>query len=150
MEERLAQNQPERTLAEGSVDLESVGSLPDWSCNDLEDAIQAGVGQSSPQLDVESHQDADENEEAAAGQSSENHNDSTSQIGALPSVQTAIVSSTSSAAPVPSLPDLLHSDRYVGQCLSIGKTAKRPWLTDSSPSTEISSTLTESTLLSQY
>lgn len=114
MEERLAQNQPERTLGEGSLDLGSVVSLPDWSCNDLDDAImQTGDGQSSPQIVVGSHQDPDENEEVAARVSPESRNDSSIQFEAIPSVPIAVMTNVSSTAIVPSLPDLIHSDRCV-------------------------------------
>lgn len=113
MEERLAQNQPERTSGEGSVDLGSVVSLPDWPCNDLDDSMQTGDGQSSPQIGVGSHQDPDEIEEVAARVSPESRNDSSVQIEAIPSVPIAVMTNVSSTAIVPSLPDLLHSDRCV-------------------------------------
>lgn len=117
--------------SEGSVDLGAFASLPDWSYNDLDDAIQAGGGQSSPQLVVESHQDADENEEATARLSSENRNDSAIQSEAPPMVLTAVMSNMSSNAAMPLLPDLVHSDRYVEQSFTPSKTASRLWLTDS-------------------
>ena len=113
MEERLAEKQPERTSGEGSVDFESVGSLPDWPFNDLDDVIQPDNGQSSPQPVAESHQDTEGDEGAAARLSSENRNDFAIQIEAPPSVPTAVMSNMSPTAAVPSLPDLLHSDRCV-------------------------------------
>lgn len=123
VENQLAQKQPEITSGEGSVDLGSIASLQDWSWNDLDDDIQAGVAQNSPQLVVESHQDTDKNEEATARLPSENRNDFAMQIKAPPSVQTAVQPNISSTMAVSSLPDLLHSDRCVEQGLIPAKTA---------------------------
>ncbi|KAI4283257.1 MAG: hypothetical protein L6R38_002299 [Xanthoria sp. 2 TBL-2021] len=111
MEERLAQKQPEGTSGEDPLDSASVASLLDWSCTDLDDTILAGGDESSPQFVLESQQDADQNEEAAATLSSETHNKSAIEIEAQSGVPTAVMCDMASTAAVPSLPDLLHSDR---------------------------------------
>lgn len=125
MEERLAQKQPEGTSGEDPLDSASVASLLDWSCTDLDDTILAGGDESSPQFVLESQQDADQNEEAAATLSSETHNKSAIEIEAQSGVPTAVMCDMASTAAVPSLPDLLHSDRCVDRGLIPNKTANQ-------------------------
>lgn len=117
MEERLVQNQPEKPTVEGLVDLESIGSLPDWPCIDFEDAMLAGGRPTSPQAVVESLPDAGGNEEAVARLSSGNCNDSVMQVEAPPSVPIAVMTEMSPITPMPLLPDLLHCDRCVEKTL---------------------------------
>ncbi|KAL8737323.1 MAG: hypothetical protein Q9181_001779 [Wetmoreana brouardii] len=111
MEERLAQKQPETTLGQGSLDSGSFSSLIDWSCTELDDVFHAGGDESSPHPVLESHQDADNGEEATARLSLESRNDPMIQTEAVPNVPTAVMRNVSSTAAMPSLLDLLHSDR---------------------------------------
>ncbi|KAL9639614.1 MAG: hypothetical protein Q9204_001024 [Flavoplaca sp. TL-2023a] len=113
MEERLAQKQPETASGEGSLDSGSFSSLIDWSCTELDDVFHAGGDETSPHPVRESHQDADDGDEVTASASSGSRNDSVIQIGPVPNVPSAAMCNVSNSSPMPSLLDLLHSDRHV-------------------------------------